>query len=205
MPSQDRDNKAMLRRRLRAARDALTPTQQKQHARQATQHLIQLRRWRNARRVACYFSCGSELATDALIAQALRRRKRVFLPRISRQHTGIMHFIRWQSPAVLRANKFGINEPVRGTRSRFNQLDLILVPLVGATADGDRLGMGMGFYDRWLSRRRGNGLRRPLLVGFCHALQQVDALPTDPWDVTLDVLATERGVIHCHRQARASV
>jgi 5-formyltetrahydrofolate cyclo-ligase len=59
--------------------------------------------------------------------------------------------------------------------------------------------MGAGFYDRALRRRveRTQPWRRPRLIGVAYAVQQVDRLERQPWDVPLDLVVTERGVLDC--------
>ncbi|MBZ6378752.1 5-formyltetrahydrofolate cyclo-ligase [Pacificimonas flava] len=67
--------------------------------------------------------------------------------------------------------------------------DVLIVPLLAATAAGDRLGQGGGHYDRYLERRTKAGTR-PRTIGLAWDCQLVDSLPTEPWDVPLDFLAT---------------
>jgi 5-formyltetrahydrofolate cyclo-ligase len=57
--------------------------------------------------------------------------------------------------------------------------------------------MGAGYYDRALRRRldRQRAWRRPLLVGVGFACQQLPAIPASPWDVPLDLVVTERGIV----------
>ncbi len=74
-------------------------------------------------------------------------------------------------------------------------LDLVLVPLVGFDCDGNRLGMGAGFYDRHFGfLRHRKCWRRPLLVGLAFEVQRLDRLPPMPHDVPLWRIVTERGV-----------
>nr|WP_298927430.1 5-formyltetrahydrofolate cyclo-ligase [uncultured Erythrobacter sp.] len=63
--------------------------------------------------------------------------------------------------------------------------DVLFVPLVGFTADGDRLGQGGGHYDRWLSEHPGR-----MAVGLAWDAQLCDALPTEPHDIALDAIVT---------------
>ena len=74
---------------------------------------------------------------------------------------------------------------------KVTSLDLLLLPTVGWTADGARLGMGGGFYDRCLGSVKAS--QRPLLVGLAYACQRCEDLRADPWDVQLDGVLTEEG------------
>jgi 5-formyltetrahydrofolate cyclo-ligase len=109
-----------------------------------------------------------------------------------------MLFAPWADGATRRTNAFGIVEPGTAAGARpVIGLDVVVLPVVGFDPRGNRLGMGAGYYDRALRRRleRGAAWRRPLLVGVAFACQQLDDIPASPWDVPLDLVVTERGVI----------
>jgi 5-formyltetrahydrofolate cyclo-ligase len=110
-------------------------------------------------------------------------------------------FVPYDHAARLQPNFYGIDEPVvpPGWRVNALQLDTILVPLVGFDARCHRLGMGAGFYDRALQRRRDRSLpfQRPRLIGIAYSIQQVERIDPAPWDVALDLVVTEHGVIGC--------
>ena len=75
---------------------------------------------------------------------------------------------------------------------------MIVLPLVGFDSAGQRLGMGGGWYDRSLAFRRDHASPPPWLVGTGFAVQQVDALRAEPWDVSLDAICTESGTFNLH-------
>lgn len=68
--------------------------------------------------------------------------------------------------------------------------DVILMPLLGFDRHGTRLGYGGGYYDRTLAALK----KRPRLIGFAFALQEIDTIPRDTHDVPLDLIITEDGV-----------
>jgi 5-formyltetrahydrofolate cyclo-ligase len=105
-----------------------------------------------------------------------------------------MHFRRWTPGSEMKANRFGIPEPVTPGEYAPAQIDLVLMPLVGFAADGARLGMGAGFYDRAFEFRHGQPDGLPRLVGVAYSVQEVEALPVDDWDVPLDGVITEQGL-----------
>ena len=105
-----------------------------------------------------------------------------------------MHFRRWTPTTGMEDNRFGIPEPVASEEYAPAQLDLALVPLVGFDDHGARLGMGAGFYDRAFSFRLGQAQGTPRLVGVAYAVQHVETLKVDDWDVPLDGVITERGL-----------
>jgi len=105
-----------------------------------------------------------------------------------------MHFRRWRKGAQMTANRFGIAEPLAAEERAPTQLDLVLVPLVGFSSDGARLGMGAGFYDRAFEFRAGRAQGPPWLLGVAYSVQEVERLPVDDWDVPLDGIVTEQGL-----------
>ncbi len=74
-------------------------------------------------------------------------------------------------------------------------LPVVLVPVVVADQLGNRVGHGGGFYDRTFASTREAGRSRPLLIGLCHAFQVVPKLEARPWDVPLDLVVTEVGLV----------
>lgn len=184
------------RSRLRALRRALPPAIQRRHARDLTRHLGRRPRLRRATRVALYWPSDGELDPRPLLR--LRPRKRWYLPVLRRFPRRTLMFVRWRPGERLRPNRFGIPEPTRRGRRIHpaGALDLVLVPLVGFDADGHRLGMGGGYYDRTLAGlRQRRHWRRPRLIGLAHDCQRLARIEPRPWDVRLDAVATESGLV----------
>jgi len=69
--------------------------------------------------------------------------------------------------------------------------DVVVVPGLAFTTDGDRLGQGGGWYDRFLSQVRSDCTS----IGVCFTEQIVDALPVEAHDVVVDHVVTDRGVV----------
>ena len=73
--------------------------------------------------------------------------------------------------------------------SRPQQLDLVLVPGVAFGRDGSRLGMGAGYYDRFLPQAE-----NALLMGIAYDAFIQPNLPRDEFDVLVQLLASESGI-----------
>ncbi|MED5599160.1 MAG: 5-formyltetrahydrofolate cyclo-ligase [Actinomycetota bacterium] len=95
----------------------------------------------------------------------------------------------------LREGPFGIPQPDSGREVQPCALDVVLVPLVAADSRGNRVGHGAGFYDRTFGDCRRSEGGGPVLVGICHAFQVVPELEPHPWDVSMDLLVTDAGLI----------
>jgi 5-formyltetrahydrofolate cyclo-ligase len=112
------------------------------------------------------------------------------------QPDGSLRFAPWRPGDPLVTNRFGIPEPDLSAESLLApaEMALVVVPLLGFTRSGQRLGMGGGFYDRSFAFRRERAAP-PWLVGAAYSFQQLDSLDAQPWDVPLDAIATEREFI----------
>jgi 5-formyltetrahydrofolate cyclo-ligase len=103
-----------------------------------------------------------------------------------------LEFRVWRPGDALVPGMFGIHVPDRTARAVVP--DVLLIPLLAFDADGRRLGYGGGFYDRTISRIRAS---RPVAtIGIAYAAQEVDKVPVDDCDRTLDWIVTEKGVRH---------
>jgi 5-formyltetrahydrofolate cyclo-ligase len=140
-----------------------------------------------------------ELDTTPLLALARQRGCHIAVPRITSTRHSRMRFEDLKGP--LRCGAFGISEPGSGIPRAARTLDVVFMPLVGFDLEGNRIGMGRGFYDRLFAHRaRMQHWRRPLLVGIAYDEQCVPALHPAPHDVPLDALVTQSSVLRYHRR-----
>ncbi|MBT4963703.1 MAG: 5-formyltetrahydrofolate cyclo-ligase [Francisellaceae bacterium] len=144
----------------------------------------------SAKTVAMYWSFGSEVDTKDILTHALAAYKLCYLPKIV---GNTLNFIKITDEQELIANKYKILEPSTGASSSPNELDLILLPLVGYTESGQRIGMGSGYYDRCLATTS----NMPLLIGLAYSFQEVTDCKFDEWDIKLDIIINEDEVIFC--------
>ncbi len=136
-----------------------------------------------------------ELDTRLLLRRCARMHKSIYLPVLSRHRKKKLWFVPYQAGQRCRVNRYGIMEPRYHPRQacRARQLDLLLMPLVGFDSDGNRLGMGGGYYDSSLAfMRLRKRWQRPFLLGLAYEIQRVAKLTTHPWDIRLHAVATER-------------
>lgn len=180
-----------LRKVLRQRRQLINPYQQRCAAYRIKRKIVALPEWQGAKYVALYRANDGEVDPRLLIHLAWQQNKHVFMPVLHPFKAGVMLFMRITLATVFERNRWGIQEP----RLRLSdciasdQLDLVLVPLVGFDREGRRLGMGKGFYDRAFASRI-TGKRKPVLVGLGHRCQEVsqgEIFEAD-WDVRLDKL-----------------
>lgn len=197
-------SKSVLRRRLRRARAGLSGPAQRLAGRRAAQRLARTLRFKRARSVAVYIAADGELDPAPLAQLARREAKTCYLPVLHPFLPGRLLFGAWAEASALRPNRYGIPEPTSRCLVVWpRRLDLVVVPLLGFDARGNRLGMGGGYYDRSFAfRARCPGWRRPLLVGYAHACQQVERLPRAAWDIPLDWVVTDQSLMRFARGRR---
>ncbi|AYZ18784.1 5-formyltetrahydrofolate cyclo-ligase [Klebsiella pasteurii] len=178
-----------IRQQIRQRRRALTPEQQTQFALQAADRMMAYTPVLLAQTVAVFLSFDGELDTRPLIDQLWRAGKRVYLPVLHPFSPGNLLFLHYHPSSDLVVNRLKIREPKLDVRDvlPLSRLDVLVTPLVAFDAAGQRLGMGGGFYDRTLQNWRRHRLQP---VGYAHDCQQVDALPTEQWDIPLPAVIT---------------
>jgi 5-formyltetrahydrofolate cyclo-ligase len=184
-----------LRATLRAQRRSVPLAERKRAAARVARNADRGFHLRAGQRIALYASLPEELDTAPLLQLALDRGCRIYLPRIERR-SGRMRFI--AIGERLRFNRLGIAEPEGRDTIGARWLDLVFLPLVGFDAHGMRLGMGGGFYDRAFAFRRTRHVwRGPKLIGIAYELQRVPRIESEPHDVLLDAVVTEKGIQRC--------
>jgi 5-formyltetrahydrofolate cyclo-ligase len=192
------DNRRELRQMLRARRRALAPAAQARASAGLLQQLHKQPWFNRARRLALYWPADGEIDPRPVAAAAWQDHKRCYLPVLHPWLKRRLWFTPFARHTRFAPNRFGIPEPIGPVRAPLNNrhLDVVLLPLVGFDRSGGRLGMGGGFYDTtFAAKHRGQGFKRPRLVGVAHSCQEVEALALASWDVPLDGIATEREYI----------
>jgi 5-formyltetrahydrofolate cyclo-ligase len=195
--------KAELRKRLRAARAALSERYRTLASHAAARLALSHGLLRRKGRFGFYIPRGAELDPLPLLNRALWLKKACYLPRLGHRSVKRLFFVKLEARSSSYLNRFGIPEITSsGQPVRARQLQVLFMPLVGFDEDGNRLGMGGGFYDASLDflRRRRNW-RRPLLIGLAYECQRVSNLPRERWDVPLDGLLSEQRFIRFRRKS----
>ncbi|MCG9697657.1 5-formyltetrahydrofolate cyclo-ligase [Shewanella sp. Isolate11] len=185
----------ILRQTIRQARRSLSQTQQQDFSAQASLQVISLIKQQQAKRVALYLSNDGELDTQPLIEALWQLDIEVYLPRLHPFSPGNLIFLRYQPHTQLQTNTLKIKEPKLDIRQMVlaHELDIVVTPLVAFDAQGNRMGMGGGYYDRTLANWQTIG--KPYPLGFAHDCQQVQQLPVEHWDVPLPLIVTPTQII----------
>lgn len=133
--------------------------------------------------VAAYHAQDGEVDLAPLIDVCWQRGIVVALPVLAGRR---MAFAGYRPNTALRNNRYGIPEPCQ--TQPLLEPTVVLAPLVAFDVAGNRLGMGGGYYDRYLADHPA-----ALRVGIAHECQRADALPSSSRDVRLAAVVTETG------------
>ena len=188
IPMNIQQQRQQIRSQIRKTRANLTALQQQQAEQSITQQALNLIEQRHAQNIALYFSFDGEISTTSLINALLAQHKNVYLPVLHPFVKGHLLFLRYLPDTPMVKNQFGIWEPKLNVQNvlPLNELDILFTPLVAFDKQGNRLGMGGGFYDRTLQNWQQKSF---IPVGLAHQCQQVERLPIEHWDVPLfDIL-----------------
>lgn len=186
--------KSNLRQLYLAKRSDLTRASCEQYSAAIAQNVLQSSAYQSAANIAIYISFGNEVKTRAIIDDAWRSEKTVYVPVIDKSKT--MQFVNYEPNTELIKNFYGIQEPLVSNESKIalpDKLDLVLLPLLAFDKNGNRLGMGGGYYDRYLTFLNHALLRKnPKLMGLAYSCQEDEKLPVDTWDIALHSVTTEK-------------
>lgn len=102
------------------------------------------------------------------------------------ENTGTLTHFLWEESTPVGINRLGIPEPLEGTLLEPAELDLVFVPLLCFDHQGNRIGYGKGFYDRFLAACR----KDCPAIGISHFTPVAEPIIPDPWDVRLNYCVT---------------
>ena len=173
--------KASLRKILLDRRDSLSYDFIQIASKQIFENLRKLEIFRNSNNIASYYPIGSEVKTQDIMQEILSQGKTLLLPKVVEKNLSFKIISRFDD---LEKGVFDILEPKESCPDS-NEIDLVLVPTVGITANGIRLGYGHGFYDRFLSSNQITS------ISLTYSKQIVKSIPFTKNDIKIDWIVTE--------------
>jgi len=182
-----------LRQSMRNKRRTLSHQQQAVAAKLLSKQVNQLDSFKLAKNIALYLAVDGEISTREIINQCWNNAKQVYLPVLDPDNHNQLLFVNYDKDTPMILNKYGIQEPSPPYQKTIDaaDLDLIFLPLVAFDDTGARMGMGGGYYDRSFAFTS-NTKSSVTLIGLSHALQQVDKLAVESWDIPLAGIVTDK-------------
>jgi len=186
-------DKKALRKSIFAQRDTQSPEVIAEKSKAIHEKLFQLEEFQKAQTIMIYAAMRGEVQTKGIFTEAQKQGKRVVVP-ISQlaDRTLLLSEIR-DYDHELEIATFDVPEPKKEFLRPVphSEIDLVIVPGVGFDDQGNRLGYGGGFYDRFLA-----GLKPSVpAIAVCYELQIRDDLVAEEHDLPMDWVITEMRAI----------
>lgn len=178
--------KSLLRKKCLKIRKSLTEEQVELKSREIHKKLFHLPEFINAKVIHTYVSIEkmNEVSTREIIQYSFDQQKRIVVPKMERE--GVLTHHEINSIDDLEKNNWGVGEPRVANLFPTEKLSIVIVPMVAADYLKNRLGYGMGFYDRFLSSINTYN------VGLAYdCLLSKNTLPVEAFDKKMDVILTE--------------
>ena len=183
--------KSQIRDEILIKRDSLRKEEIFKRSNKIKNSLFSLQEYKKSKIVMFFVSFGSEVHTHDMIKEALKN-KNVAVPKLVNNEIEPSIVIDFDS--LIPSGKFGILEPIELMKIAYKNIDLVLVPGIAFDKEGFRLGFGFGYYDKFLKK-----VPKAIKIGLAFDFQIVDKLPREEYDVPVDLIVTDREVIHCKK------
>ena len=183
------DIKRCLRKKALASMKAIDPADRQTKSRAACQRILQRECFQHAHTVMLYMPMPSEIDVTPLAIRCFQTGVTVCVPRVDwerREMTPVE--VASFNDAMMDVDDHGIRTPRRGRMILPSTIDLVIVPGLAFDTAGNRLGRGGGFYDRFLNRVSKSTGR----IGICFDEQVIEHVPSEPLDMKVDLLITDR-------------
>ena len=177
--------KAALRKHLLEKRDATSAELRDITSEKIHENLKKISSYTSSQNVACYSSIGSEINTRNIMLEILEQGKNLLLPRVVNEN---LEFYIVTNLEKLEKGSFEIMEP-RDSCERAKKIDCLLIPTVGVSKLGTRLGYGNGYYDRFLASTD------TVKISLTYSKQIIKSIPNDLHDINVDWIVTEDEII----------
>ncbi|MBT3193841.1 MAG: 5-formyltetrahydrofolate cyclo-ligase [Verrucomicrobia bacterium] len=190
--------KQQLRENMRRERAALEPDWVASRSSRISERFVALDAFRTAETVCLYVAISGEVLLDAAMAQCWDQGKRLLVPAYCKAR-GEYGFKAMTRETVMANGPWGVPEPKEVSWAEITPAACIAVPGVAFDEAGGRVGHGKGYYDRLLADAVGD--THPFKVGVCFDFQRLDSVPSEAWDVGMDMVISETRVTRAQSRA----
>ena len=183
--------KQALRKDLKSRLRKMTKEDRINQSKTIFQKLISTEVFKKSRTLSLYLSMPSEVHTNDLLTHCFSAGKKCFIPQYTEDNMKMVLIKDQADYDSLPVTAWNIKQPADNDDQRLDimdegNLDLIVVPGLGFTRSGLRLGRGKGYYDNYFRKYEEKFGQKPYLVGLAYSCQMVENLPADEFDIPLD-------------------
>ena len=189
-------DKAELRRKLMKCLLAIPSEQRSERSRKACQNLASTEQFHNASTVMMFLSLPHEVDTSEAILHAWQLGKAVAVPKISWEQRHMIPVRINSLETGFSTGASGLRNPIAGVPVPFGDIDLVVTPALGFDKEGNRLGRGGSYYDRFFA----NAELKAARCGLGFAEQLVDSIPVTDHDEPVDIIVTDEEIIYFDNQ-----
>lgn len=180
--------KSYLRSEIKPILSSMSSEMISRKSKKIMKNLEALDEFRNANSLMIYMPIAYEVDTSYIL-EKYSMSKTIFIPRVCTR--AIIEITQYQDGRRLQKNAWGILEDTKSPAfTALENIDLIIVPGLAFDCDGNRLGRGMGCYDRFL-RHADSACK----VGLAFTAQIIKSVPTEDHDVRMDKIVSEDQVL----------
>lgn len=173
-------DKKELRKSIRDQKRAMTPQMVEHASADLARQFFATSYYQNAKTIYGYLPYNQEVRTVPILEQALRDGKRVAVPKV---YGDTMRFIYLDDLTQVAPSDMGIPEPIGDEPIAKDETALVLMPGLAFDKNGNRMGYGGGYYDKFLAAEPEHST-----VALCYSFQMVDAIPIDDYDIPVDLV-----------------
>ena len=183
-------NKTELRDKLKTLRAQMDKETVIKKSEKIIYRLVNCEEFKGAENIMIYMSLGNEVCTDKLIDLGAEMGKKLYVP--VTVGDDILP-CKLEGHGGLGKGKFGIREPI-DKDVMTGEIDLVIVPGIGFSKDGGRIGFGKGYYDRFLKDKNSKK------IALAYSFQVVDDTFAEENDIPMDKIVTEEEMICCEQR-----
>ena len=184
-------DKAQLRSEIQHTLLALQSESRDRKSQRACQRLVAAEQFQNASTVMLFLSLPHEIDTSEAILSAWQLGKSVAVPKVSWEQRHMIPVQINSLEAGISTEASGLRNPTTGLPVPFGDIDLVVTPALAFDRNGNRLGRGGGYYDKFFA----HGQLKACRCGFAYAEQIVETVPATVHDQTMDMVVTDDEII----------
>lgn len=185
-------NKSIIRKDILSLRNKLKKEEKNKSDEIIFDLLVKSSMYKKANKIYIYISYNNEVDTNRIIKYSLNNNKIIYVPKINLQNK-TMKAVRIHNFSELIVNKYGILEPSIVDKNNIGlDFDLIIMPGVAFDKDGNRIGYGGGYYDKYISH-----LSKDInKVALAYSFQLVNNIEAEEHDIKVNYIITDKKIIY---------